>query len=264
MKGRNITIVIIIFIIGISIYKKDQIIELFKTNEEHKKNNLSNQNENSIEPPTAIAFEEVATRHEEDPLTEEQGMIEEMKNILDYLEQGENFDEKRHYISSYLSDHNYKGVNDFLSASFVNHLKKNPSLITDIFEKNHNMFYSLITRRTYKKLDFDKVVTGLLISYNDIYSTPDYKERLEEIYKVMKFQKERDDDAKKFYSKIEPFTSDEFLLNLEEIRLISGKQFADGDIVWFYSFWARRYNENNINQVYKIINEINSHYTEDN
>ena len=126
------------------------------------------------------------------------------------------------------------------------------------------MFYSLITRRTYKTLDFDKVVTGLLISYNDIYSTPDYKERLEEIYKVMKFQKGRDDDAKNFYSKIEPFTSDDFLLNLEEIRLISGKQFADGDIVWFYSFWARRYNENNINQVYKIINEINSHYTEDN
>ena len=91
MKGRNITIVVIIFIIGISIYKKDQIIELFKTNKEHKKNNLSNQNENSIESPTAIAFEEVA-RYEEDPLTEEQGMIEEMKNVLDYLEQGENFD----------------------------------------------------------------------------------------------------------------------------------------------------------------------------
>jgi hypothetical protein len=261
MKGRNIMGVIIVLIIGISIYKKDLIIKLFETNKENKKNNLSNQNENSIESPTAIAYEEV-TRYVEDTLNEEQSIVKEIKDGLDYLEQGENFDEKRYYIKSYLES--YKGFNKSFSVNFVNNLKKDPDLIIDIFEKHHSLFYSLITRRTYKTFDFDKVVMGLLISYNDIYSSPDYKERLEEIYKIMKFQNGRDDDAKNFYSKIEPFTSHEFLLNLEEIRLISGKQFADGDIVWFYSFWARRYNENSINQVYTVINEINNHYTEDN
>ncbi|MBP4136756.1 hypothetical protein [Flavobacterium geliluteum] len=263
MKGRNIKIIVIVFIIGILIYKKDLIIEFFETNKQHEKNNLSNQNENPIEPPTAIAYKEVAG-HEEDTLTEEQSVVKGIEDVLDYLEQGENFEEKRYYIQSYLESYNYKGFNNFFSANFVNDLKKDPDLIIGIFEKHHSLFYSLITRRTYKTFDFDKVVNGLLISYNDIYSSPDYKERLEEIYKIMKFQKGPDDDAKNFYSKIEPFTSDEFLLNLEEIRLISGKQFANGDIVWFYSFWARRYNENNINQVYKIINDINNHYTEDN
>ena len=80
MKGRNIKIIVIVFIIGISIYKKDLIIELFKTNKEHEKNNLSNQNKNSIKPPTAIAHEE-DTRHHEDTLTEEQSIVEGMECI---------------------------------------------------------------------------------------------------------------------------------------------------------------------------------------
>jgi len=258
MKRRNIIMVVIVFIIGISIYKKDLIIELFEKNKEDKKSNLSNQNESIVESPAAIAYEGV-TINEKDTLTEKQKIVKGMSEVLDNLEQGENFDEKRGYLQSYLTSYDYS-----FSVNFVNNLKKDPDLITDMFEEHHRLFYSLITRRTYKIFDFDKVVTGLLISYNDITSSPDYKERLEEIYKIMKFQKGPDDDAKKFYSKIEPFMSNEFLLNLEEIRLTSGRQFANGDIVWFYSFWARRYNENNINQVYKIINEINNHYTEEN
>lgn len=263
MKKNIIIIILSITLVGFSIYNKDAIIALFK------KTNTEQINEKAIKSNEELqSNQETQAISEVDPylnLTEEEKIHTDLEYLCEYQDifQGENFDESRYsFCNNFIDETNFFDGNYYLT-NYINALRTKPDKIIESFEKYKYFFYSLISERTYKTSNIDKIISGLLLSYNDIYSDENYNTKLKEIYAIMKFQKGYDVDAKELYPKIEPFISNETLISIEELRLSSGKQFADGDIVWFYSFWARRKKEGNINEVYTIINDMNEYYSND-
>lgn len=264
MKKNIIIAVLSIILIGFLIYNKDNFVTFFyETFKEKTSNNDTTLNDTKLDTNQIdIATPEV------DPylnLTEEEKIQNDLKYLCEYQDifQGENFDESRYsFCNNFIDETNFYDGKYYLT-NYINNLRNKPDKIIESFEKYKYFFYNLISERTYKTSNIDKIISGLLLSYNDIYSDENHNTKLKDIYDIMKFQKGYDVDAKELYPKIEPFISNETLNSIEEIRLSSGKQFADGDIVWFYSFWARRKKEGNINEVYTIINDMNSYYTDD-
>ena len=67
-------------------------------------------------------------------------------------------------------------------------------------------------------------------------------------------------DAGDYYPQLEKYFTAETVELLESTRLSNGSQFSNGDIVWFYSFWARRNHEGNVNEVLSVLREIQENY----
>ena len=67
-------------------------------------------------------------------------------------------------------------------------------------------------------------------------------------------------DAGEYYPELEKYFTPETIELLESTRLSNGSQFSNGDIVWFYSFWARRNHENNSDEVVSVLREIKEYY----
>ena len=174
---------------------------------------------------------------------------------------GENFDENRYLMASNYIDIDYQGTKCFFFSNYLNNLRNKPEKIIEAYEEHKLLFFQLISLRTYKMSNIDKIVKGLLISYQDLNANDlGFDNRLDLIYKIMNDKSTYEKDASELYDKIALYIDSESLLQIEEIRLSSGKQFSDGDIVWFYSFWARRNKEGNVSQTLTIINDIKSNY----
>jgi hypothetical protein len=256
----------LIFLIGLLIYKKDLIIEFFQKPalvESTTNNNLEKDNENLQPNPVSddpMALDDNINLTEEEKINQGLEYFYQNEGLFD----GENFDERRYYFSSNFITNTDKSIENYFLSTYANNLRNQPKKIVDAFEKYNNLFYNLISKRAYRVSNIDKIIEGLIISYDDLITDDNPYENMQEIYKIMKFQSGYDADAKEFYPKIEPYIAIESLTNIEKIRLSSGKQFSDGDVVWFYSFWARRNKEGNINQVFEVISSIKEHYNEGN
>ncbi len=154
-----------------------------------------------------------------------------------------------------------KEYNSFLVET-ANKLRNNVGKIEEFITSYKQDFFDLVTPRTYRISNMDNVVTGLLLSYNDLYTdeaTAD--ENLKEIFKLM--NNDEDKLTKYYFKDIEKYMSQQSSQTFENIRNSNGSIFSDSDIVWFYSFWARRYNERNSKQAIDIILEIDQHYNPD-
>jgi len=147
---------------------------------------------------------------------------------------------------------------DHFLADYISEIRKDPESITDAFQIYKYILFSSISSRTYRISNFDKVVDGLFVSYYDL---KDEKGKLNSIYKIMSAPREGYDlDAGQYYPEIESYFSLGSIQTLENYRLSNGTQFSNGDIVWFYSFWARRNHENNMDEVAAILKEIQENY----
>ena len=136
--------------------------------------------------------------------------------------------------------------------------EKNPEGLYSQFENYRSVFFNLISPETYRTANFDKIVEGLLLTYDDIGSD---NQKLEEIYNVMNVSNDAPGPTMEgYYAQFENNLSLSTIQKLQEYKLTNGNGFKDSDLIWFYSFWARRNNEGTAKDVAIILNEIKEYY----
>lgn len=140
--------------------------------------------------------------------------------------------------------------------------KDDPNALYDGFEKYKFILYNSISEKTYRVSNFNKIVNGLLATYEDVLGD---SEKLNAIYQIMDVPLDGQElDAYDYYPKIKKYFSDDTVELLEKYELSNNNHYNKSDIVWFYSFWARRQHEGNIKEVAIILNEIKDNYKIDN
>jgi len=99
----------------------------------------------------------------------------------------------------------------------------------------------IIPRKTYVDNGWDKMVRQLLIAYSDLAANPG---SFSKIYRIMSADKKH---PAYYYDDIRKFVSDEriadFLFTSNEYIYSAGDVNTPA-VVWAYSFWGRRHNEN--------------------
>lgn len=149
---------------------------------------------------------------------------------------------------------------DYFLTGYLKNLRNDPKMISLAFEMYQSVLYNSVSRRTYRIGNFDKVIDGLLFTYEDLFDNEN-EGNLQKIYKIMTAEREGYGlDAGEYYPELEKYFTPETIELLESTRLSNGSQFSNGDIVWFYSFWARRNHENNSDEVVSVLREIKENY----
>lgn len=154
-----------------------------------------------------------------------------------------------------------KTDNNNIIKYFIKENSQDNEKFIDLIDETKSKFYRIVSGRTYRISNVDKILSGLLLSYEDLYEKQENSNKcLKSIYKLMNNDNR---DAEYYYDDIEKYISPESLEIYENIRNSNGSQFTNGDLVWYYSFWARRNNEGNAEQTVAIIRDVIEHYEPD-
>jgi hypothetical protein len=153
------------------------------------------------------------------------------------------------------------------------HAKKEELLGNGKFKHYIELLAKLIPRKTYIDNGWDTMVCQLLIAYEDLKNNPN---SFSEIYKIM--VNNSDKNAVEAYYQILDFVRDpeleleNFILNHSVADAISSYYWGENEgnvgdvnrsaVVWAYSFWARRYNENpnNLKNIVDILLMLRDDY----
>lgn len=150
-------------------------------------------------------------------------------------------------------------INDYYYfVQEVDDLRKNPEEFYSAFENYRSAFYNLVSPATYHAANFDKIVEGLLLTYDDIGED---NQKLEEIYNAMNVSNDTPGPTMEgYYAQFENNFSLSIIQKLQNYKLTNGDGFKDSDLMWFYSFWARRNKEGTAKDIAIILNEIKEYY----
>jgi ABC-type multidrug transport system fused ATPase/permease subunit len=150
-------------------------------------------------------------------------------------------------------------INDYYYfVQEVDDLRKNPEEFYSAFENYRSVFYNLVSPATYHAANFDKIVEGLLLTYDDIGED---NQKLEEIYNAMNVSNDTPGPTMEgYYAQFENNFSLSIIQKLQNYKLTNGDGFKDSDLMWFYSFWARRNKEGTAKDIAIILNEIKEYY----
>lgn len=167
------------------------------------------------------------------------------------------FYDVRILIGRSLDDHITESDYYYL-VQYIDNIRENPDALYLGFENYRSVIYSVISPEIYRKANFDKIVDGLLLTYDDIGAE---NEKLKEIYNAMHQPYGSSiPNMDKYYSDFEKYFTVETIEKLQTYKFSNNADFKDTDIMWFYSFWARRNNEGNIKEIAIILNEIKEQY----
>ena len=260
MKSRNIykilfyTTIISSGLFFIIYFNFDYIREQYLDYKNNKEAEIDNLTESSIDTNTNTGN---TTAIEEIKLTEDESVEKGLKSFFQdiYDLKGYNNNRTSMYYS-FIQNQDSSHEDDFLS-NFIYSKRDNPEIMERSFDKYNYILYKLISERAYRISNLNKIVDGLIITYDDIYNGYDSIQKPQKLYKIMNSD---DKNASQYYNEISHLFSLESLYSLEKFRLSNGSQLSDGDIVWLYSFWARRNEEANQESVIKILREIHDHY----
>ncbi len=150
----------------------------------------------------------------------------------------------------------YEGYKNFYKL--VEFVKNNPHYFANFFETYENLFFQLISSEMYWGTDAPELVNSLIIAYEDLYrnGTEDGRVKSLEIYEEM-IQEYSWGHYLNFIVKRSDGTSlDHFRYNNED------RDLSESQVVWTYSFWARRENEGNAQTTYNILKRMVDHYGE--
>lgn len=160
-------------------------------------------------------------------------------------------------LDSYESDES----KNFIKQNYVKirkELNRKPEKIKAAFNNYKYLFYQLFSQKLYRKANIDKYIEILTLSYNDIQNKENPDKALNDIYDIM--LKRDGEDAFDIYDSIEPFISGKSYNFFNSCFYQDGNKMQKGDVVWAYSFWARRAKENNLEEVFNILKEIEQYY----
>ncbi|TPG38738.1 tetraspanin family protein [Flavobacterium pectinovorum] len=145
---------------------------------------------------------------------------------------------------------------NFYLLNYMVNLKDRPKELTAAFENYKEIFYSTVSEEKYQSAGFDQVVDGLLLTYEDVGTD---REKLNNIYRVMEMDAadETEPNIGGYFPGLEKYCSS---YTLRKLRLFKGFSQYNSDIVWFYSFWARRNKDGSADEIAFILKDIKEHY----
>lgn len=169
----------------------------------------------------------------------------------------QNFFGVRQSIDYSMQNHIAENENYYL-VQFIDSLRNKPDKLYSEFEMYKRVFYSAVSDETYQEANFDKIVNGLLLAYEDIGSQ---KDKLIEIYRVMGTEQKNGPYQEEYFLKFESYFSQETIQKIKDLKTSADQDdYTKADLMWFYGFWVRRNNEGNLKEVALILKEIKEHY----
>jgi hypothetical protein len=139
-----------------------------------------------------------------------------------------------------------------------NFIKNDGKKILATFNSYKRILFRLLPYGTYHASPAHRMIDALMAAYNDIHQKENENDIWVDIYSAMEDGKKK--YAANYYDDIDKYTSDAVL---KIFTTKDADENVKGDVVWAYSFWARRYHEGNIDAVYDIVSQIQEHYSED-
>lgn len=186
--------------------------------------------------------------------------------LSDYLalEKGKSFTEIRKAAEKGFYYEIYDEIN-----KVVNKIRRNPKEIRNTFDNYNMLLYAFLSEKNYYDSSLNEMVNMLISSHDDLYNTENPEQSLDKIYKTMIFGVKKE-FPEYYFDNLSPYASENALSSIRK-NADANAEVDEGNpdynlklnAVWFYSFWARRYKEKNIDVVYEILKEIKTHY-EDN
>lgn len=136
--------------------------------------------------------------------------------------------------------------------------------IREAFDSYKSLIYAFLNDKIYFDSNLNLIVEALIASHEDISVAGNTDETMKKINTIMNmgFKKEFPGE---YFESLQPFMSDKVLAPLKQNAKKFEYEFEYNyklNAVWIYSFWGRRLEEKNHDEVFKILQEINSHYQE--
>ncbi|MFD2909226.1 hypothetical protein ACFSX9_10860 [Flavobacterium ardleyense] len=150
------------------------------------------------------------------------------------------------------------------TVKVMNKMGNDPVKLASAFKSYRAMIYYLIPEEIYKESGLKNLTELLLQTHYELY---DDEKKLDEIYNIMTMP--RDDDRhfgrNDYFIDLKGFFSKKIIKSVQSSANFSTydsilSDYSKGQVVWLYTFWARRYKENNDEEVFQILNEIKEHY----
>ena len=142
---------------------------------------------------------------------------------------------------------------------------RKPEEIRKAFDSYKPLIYAFLNEKIYFDSNLYLIVGALISAHDDIASSGNTEETMKKINTIMNMGY-KESFPQEYYESLSPYFSERVLNPLKD----NAKQF-EGDYeynykmnaVWIYSFWGRRFEEKNHEEVFKILQEIQAHYFAD-
>jgi len=125
--------------------------------------------------------------------------------------------------------------------------------IAAFFEQHKKTIYKIVSPSFYKLNKLQHTVDNLINVHDEIFSLDSVDNKMTAIISTVK-----ELDSQKKYDYVIRYKTYSSIISdsLKFVRL------SEKDILWLYSFWTRRYSEENDKVIYQILKEIKAHYKE--
>ncbi len=169
---------------------------------------------------------------------------------------GDEFSSVRSFVSNEMDPDTNLPDTYFYLLNYIENLKDRPKELYSVFESYKSIFYNTLSEETYHSKHLDEIVDGLLMAYDDVGTD---SEKLNEIYKVMEMDPADSNETNigGYLPGLKKYCSSYALRELKRNKTYCAKS---SDIVWFYSFWARRNKDGSVKEAALILKEIKAHY----
>lgn len=141
---------------------------------------------------------------------------------------------------------------------------RKPEEIRQAFDSYKPLIYAFLNDKIYFDSNLNLIVEALIASHEDIAETENAEVSMKKINTIMNMGFKGEFPGEYFES-LQPFMSEKVLAPLKKNAQKFEEEFEYNyklNAVWIYSFWGRRFEEKNHEEVFKILQEINGHYQE--
>jgi len=169
---------------------------------------------------------------------------------------GDEFSSVRSFVSNEMDPDTDLPDTYFYLLNYIENLKDRPKELYSVFENYKSIFYDVLSEETYHGKHLDEIVDGLLMAYDDVGTDT---EKLNEIYRVMEIDPADSSETNigGYLPGLKKYCSSYALRELKRNKIYCSNS---SDIVWFYSFWARRNKDGSVKEAAQILKEIKAHY----
>ena len=138
-------------------------------------------------------------------------------------------------------------------------INRDPDKIKSVFNSYKYLLYNSLCKSVYHQTDVGNLVDLLILTYDDIHSNINSERILKDMYKsaLITTNVLNTGDILSDSMSSEGYVSDHINTNF---GVSHNDDFSPS--FWAYTFWARRYKENNMKEIYDILIEVQNHYAE--